>query len=391
MKGTSKIIILSWFILAQLANLFLPENPVWDENLFLGELMRFGEHYFPTLDQIRDLQSPMGPVYFILYGFIGKLTGFSLFWMRSLHLVLGLCLLLIVDRLLKKCRQRTLLVIIFILNPYFLVMTAPLLYTDVIGLLFVFAGLLLFLENKNFLLAGILWGFAICTRQLFMIVPFAALAFELYHFFINKKVRWRAMPAGFIPFLIFLPLFVLWNYNLNSAAFGDGRFEENTPAAFSFSLKTFNYSLILIGIYAIPVLYRKIAFVFRKPSYPVATLALILCIAGFPVNVNSGMQYGNLPDTAGLLDILFNKVWYLRYLLVPALLYWGLLFMIEAVRTVLKGKTVFLAFLLFLFIVLETVYSYCWDKHFILVIPIVFIISEKIKKDGFKLNLLKVG
>lgn len=391
MKGASKILILSWFILAQVANFFLPERPVWDENLFLDEVMRFGENYVPGLDEIRNLQSPMGPVYFILYGFIGKLTGFSLFWMRSLHLVLGLFLLLTVDRLLKRCLRRVILMLIFILNPYFLIMIAPLLYTDVIGLIFVFAGMLFFTEHKNFVVAGILWGFAICTRQLFVIIPLAALAFELYHFIVNKEVRWRALPAGFIPFIMFLPLFVLWGYDLNSGAFGSGRFEENTLAAFSFSLKAFNYSLILLGIYAIPVLYRKFGFIFRKPSYPLAALALLLSIAGFPVNVNSGMQYGNLPDTAGLLDILFTRLWYLKYVIVPALLYWGLIYLIESVRIFIKGKSVFLVFLVFLFIILETVYSYCWDKHFILVIPIVFMISDKIRKDEFKLISLKAG
>ncbi|MDZ7740532.1 MAG: hypothetical protein U5Q03_01915 [Bacteroidota bacterium] len=327
-----------------------------------------------------NMNSPMGPIYFIVYGIIGKIFRFFHLLDEKHSSYFFFFLLLLISRYISACRYRNFLIFLFIINPYFLVMTGPFLYTDVLGLLFVYLGLLSYRDGKSQFLTGLFWGVAICTRQLFVIVPLAAMIHNLYRSFFEDKLYFIDLIAPLIAFLFFLPLYVLWDYNVNSGAFAENSFQENTLEAFSFSLKTFNYSLILIGLFAAPVLFKDFIIAYSNPKIPILLLAILLSILAFPVNVNRDMQYGNLPATAGLLDIFFNKIGIFKYLVVPSLLHWGLSFMVELFRYSWRFKSFFFLLLILLFLLLESFYSYCWDKHFLIIIPVVFVISDRITK-----------
>ncbi|MFH1153244.1 MAG: hypothetical protein V1793_05465 [Pseudomonadota bacterium] len=374
----SLAVISGAFVLSQAVNLFLPRTPIWDENLFFPVVRQFGEHYLPTLDLIRTMDSPMGPVYFCVYGFLGKLVGFSLPAMRAVHLCFSLLLMMILWRFLSQCKRRDVLILCFILNPYFMVMTGPLLYTDVLGLLFAYLGASARIQGKNPWLAGFLWGMAICTRQLLVVIPLAAGISDLYSVVIEKKQSWKTLIPDLMPCMMFLPLFCLWGFNVNSGTFHAGAFEENRVQAFSFSLRSLNYSIMLTGLYSLPILYGTCLKRLRRPGVKMAVLAVILCICAFPTDINRDMLYGHLPRTAGLLDISLNRMSFLAYGAVPVLMYWGLNFLYEVMALAVHSKDLFLPTCTIVFILLESVYSYCWDKHFLVIIPIVFLLSDRI-------------
>lgn len=406
-----QVFLLLFVVTGIIANFFIPNKPLLDERLFFNEVMAFGKQYLPSLEQISSMNSPMGPIYFIVYGFIGKLVQFEIFWMRIFHLFLSASLLFLVYKNLallfhssailsnhttsdldnSGARNQPFvlpiyLTIVFFLNPYFVCMTGYLLYTDVIGLIFIFLGSYFYLKQKHLFAAAIFWGLAICTRQLLIVIPMAAFVTEAIHTI--NQVRKESSPSYLqllkgaitfsIPFLLFIPLFILWDFNVNSGNFKGSQFEENTLEAFSFSFKSLNYSLILIGIYAGFALYKKVIPAFKKPNIYLIILTALLLVLGFPIEINKGMEYGNLPDTAGILDIILTKISFLSYILIPILLYWSLTFILQVARLPYDRNTLFLQLCLILFLALETIYSYCWDKHFMLVIPIIWLLCYQL-------------
>ncbi|MEM1124364.1 MAG: hypothetical protein AAGJ18_28255, partial [Bacteroidota bacterium] len=202
------------FVALLIVNFFLPTIPIWDERLFFPTVQQIGANYFPTLEQVRTLNSPMGPVYFMIWGFIGKLSNFSLLIMRAIHLLMSFGFVLLLYRLLRdRLTYPYLALLFFVVNPYFLVMTAPLLYTDITALLFIFAGVFYYLEEQNRLLAGLFLGVAICTRQLYITVPMALALNDIFWWF-KGKGRWQHLFFHPLPLLCFLPLFFLWDYNV---------------------------------------------------------------------------------------------------------------------------------------------------------------------------------
>ncbi|MCF8229154.1 MAG: hypothetical protein K9G58_15195 [Bacteroidales bacterium] len=373
--------IFGYFVLALIANFFLPDQLIWDENLFFSEINRYGDEYFPTFQEIKSLQSPMGPLYFIVYGLIGKITSFSLFWMRCVHIVFALILLLMLNRFFYDFRQKSLLILLFILNPYFFALTAPLLYTDVLGLIFVYLGVLLYIEKKSQLLAGISWALAIYTRQLFVIIPLAAILSDVIKIIDSDRGYWRNLIYHAVALFLFLPIFIIWDFGLNSGSFGENKFQENTLKAFSFSLSCLNYSIILIGLFAIPALYRQFCEKFNKPDLKLVFLAILFSVLAFPLNINADMKFGNLPDTAGLLDIAFNHISLAKYIVIPAFLYWGMSFLKLIFMYCRRYQSYFMFFAVALFLTLESFYAYCWDKHFLLITPFVLFLSAGISEN----------
>ena len=355
---------------------FISDFPIWDERIFFPTIKTFGANYIPDLEIIKNMFSPMGPVFFTIWGLIGKLLGFDIQLMRLVHILFAFGFMILLFRIFQKFSLSPIYsVFIFILNPYFFVMTAPLLYTDITAMFFVYGGIYFYFHKKQLILSSVLFGIAICTRQLYIIFPVALFLVDLY--LLNSEFSFKRLVKHSISFLMFLPFYILWDFNVNSGAFGGGSaFEENTLEAFSFSLKTFNYSLILIGIYTLPFL--RIHHFKKNVSVIISTVfCSFLLFFGFPKNVNAGMQYGSLPDTAGLLDIFFVKIGVFAYFIIPTLFilsFWNLFRIYQSPH---KPILLFAKILIPLFVLLESVYSYCWDKHFMVIIPFILILASQ--------------
>ena len=381
--NVGKLLLLP-FLLMMVANFFLPETPIWDERLFYPTLKEIGKNYLPSIDQIKYLNSPMGPLYFIIWGFIGKIFSFSLPYLRFIHILFSLFFIILIYRLFKgQTEYPVLLCGLFVINPYFLIMTGPLLYTDVTSMIFLFIGLYNYLSNGNRWYAGIFLGLAICTRQLLIIFPLAIGLADLYWVY-KKKIKAVELVKDFIPIFIFLPLFFLWDYNVNSGHFSGKQFEENTLAAFHFSLKRFNYVLLLVGLYSIPLWITSFKKLFRGRYYQLALLLTPLLLFGFPLKVNANLPYGGLPDTAGLFDIIFVKLGVFSYILVPIFFIVGCFILNKMFFVKNTFKTLFYKIAIILFVILESIYSYCWDKHFLPIIPILFLLSYIASREEYK-------
>ncbi len=364
------------FLAMLVANFFLPTDPIWDERLFYPVMQAVGANYFPDLEQIRTLNSPMGPVFFIIWGFLGKMVGWSLPVLRGLHIIWSFGFILLLYHTFKDhLRPIVLSLLFFVVNPYFLVMTAPLLYSDVTAMMFLFLGVHYYLNQQNRWLAGIFFGLAICSRQLLIFVPLAVGLADLFWWY-KGRVKWQAVVQDFIPLVVFAPLFVLWDFNINSHSFQGNQFEENTLAAFRFSAKTFNYSLLLLGIYAIPFWLTDWKLLFRRSHLVYLIPVALLLLAGLPLKVNAGLQYGDLPETAGLLDIVLVASGFAGYVLMPVGLFVGIICLVKMLRSPTTFESLVCKISLVLFLVLESIYSYCWDKHFLPVMPLIFLLSD---------------
>ena len=258
------------FVIIFAANFFIPGKPIKDEILFFPIIKEFGVRYLPTLDQIKHIQSPMGPVYFIFWGFIGKLFGFSLPVMRGINIAIGYIIAVIIYTILKYGSEKNIFLVFlttwFVANPYFLALTTPLLYTENLSLLFLFFGAYFYLIKENRVIGGLLWGASICTRQVLIIFPLAGLLTDM----IILKRKSLKQPGKIIqdciPFIMFGVLFVLWGVNVTSGMQKPGMYEENTLKAFRFSFKTVHYSLLLFGIYSFPLWVTRLKD-FLKPRF----------------------------------------------------------------------------------------------------------------------------
>lgn len=376
-ESLKRAILIVPFVGMLIALFFIGNEPIWDERLFMPTVKEFGKNYFPTLSQIELMNSPMGPVFFSIWGFIGKLFDFNIFWMRMLHICISFGFILLIFEILSKSISYPLVAtLLFMANPYFLVMTGPLLYTDVTALLFAFGGIYMYLYRQNRFWTALLFGIAVCTRQLLIILPISMFLTDLYRLR-QRELKWFQLWPNVIPAILFLPLFVLWGYNVNSGAFvNPGQFEENTLKAFNFSFKKLNYCILLIGLYALPFSFHSTrTLIFSKRILYVFPFLLMLFL-GFPVEVNEGLTYGNLPNTAGLFDILFVKIGYASFLIIPILFLMAMSFIYLIIDTDYSKNTLFLKLTLLLFVILESIYSYCWDKHFLLVIPLIIILCN---------------
>ena len=68
------LLILFPFIVPLIAQLFLPSSPVKDEVFYYPELINFGESYPNWIESIESMTQSMGPVFFMVFGGIGKVV-----------------------------------------------------------------------------------------------------------------------------------------------------------------------------------------------------------------------------------------------------------------------------------------------------------------------------
>ena len=116
------------FAIIAITVLFLPDTPLKDEDFYYPLIKVFGEHYLPSIDIIKNMNQSMGPAYFIIYGFIGKISNYSLIVLRLADIFVSfVSVLALYKTLYQFCRYPLCLTLWFTINPYFLLLTTPLL------------------------------------------------------------------------------------------------------------------------------------------------------------------------------------------------------------------------------------------------------------------------
>ena len=138
------------FLLIGITTVFLPNEPLKDEQFYLPLIQVFGVNYLPSIDLIKTMDQSMGPLYFIFYGFIGQLTDYSIPLLRIVNVIVSFLTAIVLFKTLRQfCRYPLCLSLWFVVNPYFLLLTTPLLYTDNLCMLFVLLGMYFYLVKRN--------------------------------------------------------------------------------------------------------------------------------------------------------------------------------------------------------------------------------------------------
>ena len=377
------IIIAIPFVLMAIGVFFLPNERIWDERLFIPVIQSIGENYVPSLEQIKNLKSPLGPVFFIIYGFVGKVLGFSLIGLRLFNIALSFIVCLLVYRLLRdNVKYPLALTLLFVANPYFLIMTAPLIYTDILATLFVLTALY-FLKKDRRILVGVMFGLAICTRQLMIIFPFALGLVDLWYCYKKEKPALLVL-FDLIPIVMFMPLIMLWQ-GINSPFISKNTEHVNNASTFGFSISSLNYALIMILIFSLPIIWRKLSFrkiidhaIFVAPT-------LLLLVLGMPMRLNKNLPASSgMPDTAGALDLIFVFIEPVStYVIIPLLLFFALINLKEIVTLPKRDfHSLYAITLLICFVLLFALNSVAWDKYFIPLIPIIFLASANTLREN---------
>ncbi len=366
------------FVIMAIASFFLPDEMIWDERIFVPVIKSIGQEYLPNLDQIKNLDSPLGPVFFVIYGFVGKLCGFSLLALRLFNIMLSFGVCILVFKYIKNnVNYPILLTFLFIANPYFLIMTAPLIYTDILATLFVVLSLLFLKSNKR-ILVGIMFGLAICTRQLMIIFPLALGIVDLWYCY-KKEKPIKYIFFDFIPIMMYLPFIFIWK-GVNSPAITSKNDHVNNMSNFDFSFSNLNYAIIMIFIFSVPVIWRKLSVEIIKKNILIVIPTVLLLIIGMPIRLNQDLpDSSGMPDTAGALDLIFAYIQPIStYLLIPLLLFAGLVNLRQLMSYATKSHQAdYFKGVLICFLVLFAINSVAWDKYFIPLIPIIFLAAAQ--------------
>lgn len=378
-KYKSEFLLLIPFLLMSIGAFVVSDQLIWDERFFYPIICEFGSNYLPSLDQIQNMKSPMGPLFFILFGLVGKLVDFSIPALRVVNILLSYGLIILLYRIMKAYTPQALLFsYVFILNPYFCSMCASLIYTDVLAVLLSFFGVFYYSKDKR-LFAAIFFGLAICTRQFMIVFPIAAGIIDLILIY-RRDLKILNIFYWLIPLIIFLPLFILWDGPV-SIYYSEQSLHVNNVSQFDFSFKKIIYYLMLMGGFAIPVLCLRAKELLKWNNLIFVGLAIVLMILGFPREINGDLINSNLPSTAGLLDILMLKSGVFSFLLIPILLTIGLYSAYIMVRKNQRLPQLLFVIILMLYLLLMSLNSVVWDKYFIPMIPLIFILLSKNKEN----------
>jgi len=220
------------------------------------------------------------------------------------------------------------------------------------------------------LISGLLWGFALWTRQTAIVVPLAALLTELFVHRENLAIQLRKFILLMLPFLLFLWLVYLWDFSITPP---NTIHEVNSIHTLGFSLRQLNYSILLMGVYSSPLWLPQLTRIVKSRTIFVAAGFSLSLIVEFPRAINENRVVG---WSSGLLDRFLIWIGDLAYVIVPILWIPALTFLIITILSTSKSRQTLLGILCILcFLGFQSIYSYSWDKYFILIIPFIFLSS----------------
>ena len=131
------------------------DNPIGDESSFYEPIKTFGLNAFSVIENTKNLRVPQGPGFFAVYGFFGSFVDYSLPALRFLNIFVSYLVALILFKILCKLSNFPIVLTLwFVLNPYFLLLTTPYIYTDNPCLFFLISGTYFFIVKDQRLLAG---------------------------------------------------------------------------------------------------------------------------------------------------------------------------------------------------------------------------------------------
>jgi hypothetical protein len=201
-------------------------SPVIDEPIHLKAAQQFGPG-LPAIAQLRDYPSATGPFFYVLFGNLGALFGYSLTVLRLMVFALALGSLLLFHRILKRllpADNPLPAVALLATAPYFPAL-AGVFMTEHLALFLGLAALLCYLRFRDTgkpldaFLSLLFATLAIYTRIYFMFLPAAFAVADIIasrtssirprsSFFVLRSSLAKAF--WLLPILAFLPMALLW-------------------------------------------------------------------------------------------------------------------------------------------------------------------------------------
>ena len=379
LEQRNSLLILSIpFILIIPRALFPGDSFIGDESSFYEPIRVFGANIFSVVDNTRDLRVPQGPLFFIVYGLLGNLVDYSLPALRLINILISLAAAMILSRTLRQVSNfPTLLTFWFVLNPYFLLLTTPYLYTDNLCIFFIISGIYFFVIKEQRVYAGLLWGLAIWTRQIAIFIPLAALLTDLYFNKENVGRQIRFIFYNSIPFFALGILFLLWDYHLTPPL---NEYSLKTDT-FAFSLRQLNYAVVLTGGLAAPLWLPNFFSLFRTLPLFLAIILLPSILLKFPRRANQDAEHWTM-ETAGYFDKFLVSIGDFAYGFVPGLWLIFLSYLFAQISRAASSRVCCFALIsVLLFWCIEAVYTHAWDKYFLMMIPSLLLLDSTKKKD----------
>jgi len=228
-------------------------------------------------------------------------------------------------------------------------------------------------------IAGLLWGLAIWTRQIAIFIPLAALLTDLY-FNKYKYDFWRQIRfivSNSIPFFALGILFLLWDYHLTSPL---NEYSLKTDT-FAFSLRQLNYAIVLTAVLAAPLWLPNFFSIFRTPLLFLAFIFLPSIFLKFPRRANQDAEHWTM-ETAGYFDKFLVSIGDFAYALVPSLWLIFLSYLFAQISRAANSRMCCFALIsVLLFWCIEAVYTHAWDKYFLMMIPSLLLLGGTKNKD----------
>ncbi|MGC4062618.1 MAG: hypothetical protein QM749_17950 [Aquabacterium sp.] len=359
------------------------DNPLHgDENHFYRTLVQFGQSDISVI--IKDYNQVTGPVFFSLYGFIGRYCDFSKEFLRFVNLLPFVFFLL----LLRSTAQKTLAkepesfqaLLFSLINPY-MVGIAIYLYTDGINMLAIY----LFyyaVVSKRMLVLIPATALALCTRQ----YSVAAIAASSLYILTSRQYELKSIllaalyvALGCIPFIC---LYIIWGGIAPKQ--GLAHWVPNQHVIYHWDYIT-TY-VAFMTIYALPVIFYKRAAVVNlvketlgaKGAVCVALLSLYAFV--FPTQISEAIattstrinSVGYVHEAMKHLPIAHADealIW-LFFLFGIGLLAAFFIRDFKHIRRMATGFNFFLSINILFFLLMMPLSYQVWEKYLIVMMPL---------------------
>lgn len=350
------------FAIITIISLLEPTNPVKDENYMIYEINKFSQMGF--WGHIKNIKTPQGPLFYYIMSLFVKFFQFSLVELRLVNCVFSALAIVVILKIFELKKTSKLNILLVVSNPYFLFLTAPLIYNDNLPLLCLFFGFLCYFKHKHFV-AIIFFSMSCLMRQNLIFAPVAIL-------FVEVLLSYRKLELNkfiyLIPILVLLSLFGIWGGRLSSPSLYKNLAFSATIKGFNFNIfeiiKATEYQLILLSIFALPQMFvtfkleRKLLFL----MVPIVFLIVVLP----PNHINYKFhQFLSINNYGGYLDQFLTKFYWFSFPFIAILLA-SFLNQFKSINLFKYSK---LQLIIFVFIFLNLLFyslTPFWDKYYVM-------------------------
>ena len=367
------------FVIISIISLLEPINPVKDENYMIYEIYKFSQLGF--WGHIQNIKTQQGPLFYYIMGLLMKIFDLNLTDLRIINCVVSALFIVVILKIFQLQKTNKFYTFLVFLNPYFLMLTAPLIYNDNLPLLCLFTGFLCYLKEKHFI-SIIFFSMACLMRQNLIFAPAAIFFVEVLLSY--KKIEWNKI-IYLVPVLVLFTLFYIWGGRLSSPSLYKNLAFITTIKGFNFNIfeiiKAIEYQLILLSIFALPQII--LSFKYDKKLLWLMFTVVILFSVFPPTHINFKFhQYLSMYNYGGYLDQFLSKFYWfaipLSGILVATFLNQFKTF------NLFKYSKIQLIILVFIFLNL-LFYSLTpfWDKYYVMMgVFIPLLLSDNVKLEN---------